>query len=67
MSNNFDCLSGYVMQDTADKREKAVQAAMILINSAINPENPFKTLNSVNDGLIKTVADNIQEAFLDDK
>jgi hypothetical protein len=67
MHNNFDCLSIYVHQDKAEKREKAVQAAMILINTAVNPDNPFKTLNSVNDGLVKRIADSIQEAYLDDK
>ena len=67
MNNNFDCLSSYVHQEKAEKREKAVQAAMILINTAVNPDNPFKTLNSVNDGLVTRIADSIQEAYLDDK
>ena len=66
MNNNFECLSSYVHQDKAEQREKAVQAAMILINTAVNPDNPFKTLNSVNDGLVTRVANSIQEAFLID-
>ena len=66
MSSEFDCLNSYFDETLSsdEKRAKSVQAALIMVKAGINPDNPYKTLNGVtSEGLIRRVADGVQEAL----
>tara|TARA_R110002124_G_scaffold67546_2_gene183412 strand:- start:134845 stop:135045 length:201 start_codon:yes stop_codon:yes gene_type:complete len=62
MSNDFEFLKGYTSVSDAPKRERAIRAALILLNTAVAADPSF-THNLSNDGFISDIADKIQESL----
>ena len=75
MSDDFKLFQGYLGTGNvslADRqRLSAVQASLVLINSALKSEKPGSTLNDIDivgdEGLVYKIADRIQEAIKNEK
>ncbi|MEY8213804.1 MAG: hypothetical protein RPR97_04875 [Colwellia sp.] len=66
MSNEFDCLKNYAGSTTepAFQRERAVRAALVLINSRISAcDNNSAMAEALDPTILSKLADNIEAAL----